>query len=103
MNHINRRPQQFCAGIFQEDFLSQMDTLKATFDEERRHLESRIKQLQQQLQELQTAQHDDIVKIDQLSSKLREQDRKYQYEIEELKHNKDMFEKKNVVVSIITN
>ena len=80
-----------------------MDTLKATFDEERRHLESRIKQLQQQLQELQTAQHDDIVKIDQLSSKLREQDRKYQYEIEELKHNKDMFEKKNVVVSIITN
>ncbi len=78
-----------------------MDTLKATFDEERQHLEARIKQLQQQLQDLQAAQHEDILKIDQLSSKLREQERKHQYETEELTHNSDMFEKKNHSVSII--
>ena len=77
-----------------------MDTLKATFDDERHHLENRIKQLQQQLEELQAAQHNDIIKIDQLSSKLREQDRKHQYEVEELRHNKEMYEKKNNVVGV---
>ena len=76
-----------------------MNTLKGTFDEERSHLEARIKQLQSQLQELQADQHNDIIKIDQLTCKLREQERKNEYETEELKHKRDMLEKKKNVVS----
>ena len=76
-----------------------MDTLKATFEDERQHLEGRIKQLQSQLQQVQGTQHDDIIKLDQMSKSQRDSQRKAQYDLDEVKHEKEMLKRKLDAVS----